>query len=117
MSRGGATLLLLALSAPAWAQPLVVGTPPVAAPPVQTCQTVTAGSAQSYACINESQRELVEHQKQALGASVPNANSPAPQLGLYNQAATREQYGSAFGHSVIPQRPPPPVYTNPLVPH
>lgn len=77
---------------------------------------VTAGSAESYACLNQVERDLVARQKAQLNGTVLNAGSPAPSLGLYNQAATREQYGGNFGHSAVPLRPPPPVFANPLLP-
>jgi hypothetical protein len=38
-------------------------------------------------------------------------------VNTFNQAASREQLGSAFGNSAIPQRPPPPVFVSPLVGH
>jgi hypothetical protein len=110
-------LVLVLLPGAAAAQGLVLGGDPASPPPqAQTCLSVTAGSAVSYSCLNARQKALVAQQKAGLAAAAPNQASPPPQLGLYNQAATREHLGTSFGHSVIPQAVPPPNYTSPLVP-
>jgi len=44
------------------------------------------------------------------------AQRPANQLGLFNRAATSHRMGNQFGHSVYPQRPPPPVVATPRIP-
>ena len=113
------TALLVCLPALAAAQGLVLGgTDTQPQPPdAKGCTSVTAGTATSYACINERERALVAQQRAGITAANPNQNSPSPSLGVFNQAATKEQFGNTFGRSVIPQAVPPPNYTNPLVPH
>lgn len=49
-------------------------------------------------------------------ASEAITQRPGNQLGLFNRAATGHRMGNTFGTSVYPQRPPPAVYTSPLLP-
>ena len=44
------------------------------------------------------------------------AQRPAHELGQVNQAATQHRMGNAWGHSVIPQRPPVPPPAPPRIP-
>ncbi|MET4684306.1 hypothetical protein [Brevundimonas faecalis] len=46
----------------------------------------------------------------AFDAPVPDARASDLTVGTVNQAATRQRLGSAFGHSVQPQRPARPVF-------
>jgi hypothetical protein len=81
----------------------------------QTCVDVRIGSTQYYDCVNRALALLVPSERFSAANSTPlTATSPPNETGTFNQAATREQLGSAFGHSVVPQRPPPPVYSLPL---
>lgn len=43
------------------------------------------------------------------------AAQPGTRLSLFNQAATSQRMGNAFGESVRPQRPPPPVFVSPVI--
>ena len=61
-------------------------------------------------CLNELFRSAAKPPVYDGGAMNPAA-IPAPAAGTYNQAAIREMLGQSFGHSVIPRRPAPPVYT------
>jgi hypothetical protein len=114
--------LLLLLPSLAAAQGLdLAGSPPPPSPSApqpagQACMSVTAGNAVALSCINAEQRALVQQHQATVAATTPSQNSAPQSLGLFNQAATREHLGSNFGHSVIPQRPPPPNYGNPLIP-
>jgi len=80
-----------------------------------TCVDVKIGDENYYNCLNERLRRLTLQPRFSSSDTAINAFSPAPQVGTFNQAATSERLGSAFGHSVIPQRPPPPVFSSPLV--
>jgi hypothetical protein len=76
---------------------------------------VTIGGERSYACINQQIARTIPPRRFTAGSDMPvTANVPAPAAGTFNQAATAEQLGSAFGHAVQPQRPPPPSYPAPL---
>ncbi len=81
-----------------------------AAPTTQTsCADVTAGTDRGYACLNQWIARQVPA-RPAPGADTLTATSPANAVGTFDQAATKERLGDAFGHSVVPQRPPPAVY-------
>ena len=79
------------------------------------CVDVRIGQETYYDCLNQKLRRLAEQSHGAPLESSVTATSPAPAVGTYNQAATRERMGNAFGISAFPQRPPPPVYVNPLI--
>jgi hypothetical protein len=81
----------------------------------QTCVDVQVGSDRSYSCLNRQLERLVPGKRPSSQDAPYSASSPAPQVGTFNQAATRERMGNAFGHSVVPQRPPPPVFTPPVL--
>jgi hypothetical protein len=84
----------------------------------QTCvQVEVPGEKPSvYNCLNQ------QLQQEALGAGRPQANapltatSPSNQVGTFNEQGVAEQYGQNFGKSVIPFRPPPPVFNNAIGP-
>ena len=71
------------------------------------CVDVQVGSARSYDCINQALKGDVANSGAAPDASTLSATSPAPRLGLYNQAGTREHLGANFGISAYPARPQP----------
>jgi hypothetical protein len=70
-----------------------------------TCVDVMVGSVQSYACLNQQLRRLTENIHGSNAEPDIRADSPAPATGTFNQAAEHERLGTAFGHSLIPQRP------------
>ncbi len=82
--------------------------------PGQTCvQVRIAGeTASPYNCLNQ------ELQQQVQGSGAPQPSlplgpaSPSNQIGTFNEQSVSEQYGKNFGKSVIPYRPPPPVFSN-----
>jgi hypothetical protein len=80
----------------------------------QTCvQVEIAGhKGQAYNCLNQ-ELQLQVQATQSGEPQVPlNANSPDNAVGNFNRAGVAEQYGQNFGKSVIPYRPPPPVFNN-----
>lgn len=73
----------------------------------------------SYACLTE--KLLPADAKKAARpggglASESIVQRPAPQLGLFNHAATSHRMGNTFGTSVYPQRPPAPPPGGPSIP-
>ena len=85
----------------------------------QPCVDVEIGGDRSayFKCLNEQIQKKVEHEHGTPQPTAPiNAQSPSNQVGTANDAAAREKMGNAFGKSATPQRPPKPVFTNPLVP-
>ncbi len=81
-----------------------------------TCVDVQIGDQRFYDCLNSHLRAVASARRPGLPEMPNAAGISAPAAGLFNQAATRERMGTAFGLSVTPQRPPPPVYANPLLP-
>ena len=69
------------------------------------CVDVQVGSARSYDCINQALKGDVASSRAAPDPSTLDATSPAPRIGLYNQAGTREHLGANFGISAFPARP------------
>jgi hypothetical protein len=82
----------------------------------QSCVDVKIGMEQYYSCLNQRLQSGIEQHRFTSRDAPYSATSAAPAVGGFNEAATRERLGNAFGHSVIPQRPPPPNFSSPLVP-
>lgn len=81
------------------------------------CVDVRIGSEPTFNCVNAQLARAIPPRRFTAGTALPVPTAvPAPAAGSFNQAASAEQYGTAFGHSVQPQRPPPPVYPAPLLP-
>jgi hypothetical protein len=80
----------------------------------QTCVQAQIGTEQAYSCLNDAFARLAGGAHTAPANGVLSAGSPAPAVGTFDQAATAERMGNAFGHSVIAQRPPPPVFALPF---
>jgi hypothetical protein len=81
----------------------------------QVCVDVRIGTEASYACLNDRLRQVANQSHFVANPAEVTVTSPAPAVGTFNQAATAERLGNAFGHSVYPQRPAPPQFPNPLV--
>jgi hypothetical protein len=83
----------------------------------QSCVDVKIGMEQYYSCLNQRLQSGVEQHRFTSRDAPYSAASPGPAVGSFNETATREQLGTAFGHSAVPQRPPPPNFASPLVAH
>jgi hypothetical protein len=104
---------VLLSTAPTHAQPAAAGAPTDAT----SCVDVQIGTDRYYSCLNRQWARMVPPTRFSSSADAPySATSPAPQVGTFNQAATAERLGSNFGKSVVPQRPPPAVFSSPLIP-
>lgn len=119
-----AVFSLCALGAPATAQAPRAQTPPPSQefilggdPPQsrsrQTCVDVEIGSDRAFGCINQQLRRQVDRANPGSIAPPFDARSQDIGIGLSNIPAVRQQYGPNFGRSVVPYRPPPPVFTAP----
>jgi len=81
----------------------------------KTCvQVEIAGqTASAFDCLNQ---QLQDQALAASGQNVPaaplGAGSAPNTVGLFNPFGVAEQYGKNFGVSVIPYRPPPPVFSS-----
>ena len=79
-----------------------------AAPPAATherCVEVEIGRDRSFNCINEQLKRQVDRINPVMNVAPIDATSQDIRVGVVNQAAVQQQYGSNFGRSVIPFRP------------
>jgi hypothetical protein len=69
-----------------------------------------------YNCLNQQLQQQTQGGQGAPGIPPVTSSSPSNQVGTFNRQGLSEQYGKNFGKSVIPYRPPAPVYGNSLHP-
>jgi hypothetical protein len=82
----------------------------------ERCVEVEIGHERSLGCLNEQLKRQVDRINPVPNIPPIDAKSQDIRVGVFNQMALRQQYGQNFGRSVIPFRPPPPVFTAPGVP-
>ena len=66
----------------------------------------------SLDCLNRGLKNSVDRVQPTMNVPPIDAHSSDLSIGLVNVPGVQQQYGSNFGRSVIPQRPPMPVYSN-----
>jgi hypothetical protein len=71
----------------------------------------------SIGCLNQQMRRQVDQVDPSLNVPPIDAKSPDLKVGVVNIPGVQQQYGQNFGHSVVPFRPPPPVYSSSLGRH
>jgi hypothetical protein len=78
----------------------------------QTCVQVEIGGQKPsvYNCLNQELQQQVQGANPAQPNLPLSATSPSNRVGTFNEQGVAEQYGQNFGKSVIPYRPPTPVY-------
>lgn len=81
---------------------------------VQRCIEVQIGNEKSFDCFNQSFRRQVDRVNPVLNQPPISAGSSDTRVGAVNVPAVRQQYGTSFGRSVIPQRPAPPIFSGGL---
>jgi hypothetical protein len=59
--------------------------------------------------LQDAAKQAQDRAKDQPVANTPTATSPDTQIGVANQAATKQRLGDNFGKSVLPQRPAPAV--------
>lgn len=82
-------------------------------PPAATferCVEVEVGGERSFGCLNQKLKREVERTNPSLNLPPLDARSPDIRVGNANEAAIRQQYGSNYGKSVVPFRPPVATY-------
>jgi hypothetical protein len=84
----------------------VIGGQPPSAPNFQQCIEVEIGGDRSFGCLNQKLKREVERVNPSLNLPPLDARSPDVRVGNVNEAAVRQQYGSNYGRSVVPFRPP-----------
>lgn len=72
------------------------------------------GSNKAMDCLNQRLKREVDRVNPVANVAPIDARSPDIRTGVVNIPAVQQQYGRNFGVSVIPYRPPPPVFTMPL---
>jgi hypothetical protein len=99
---------------PAAPREVTIGGQSSSAQSFQRCVDVEIGGDHALDCLNQQLKREVERVNPTLNVPPLDARSSDVRVGNVNEAAIRQQYGSNYGRSVIPFRPPPPVF---FVPH
>jgi hypothetical protein len=89
---------------------IIGGQPP---PNFQQCIEVEIGGERGFGCLNQQLKREVDRVNSSLNLPPLDARSSDVRVGNVNEAAVRQQYGSNYGRSVFPSRPPPPVFVVP----
>jgi hypothetical protein len=85
---------------------------------VEHCVEVQIGNEKSgFNCLNDELKQKVDRVNPQANIPPLDARSPDIKIGVVNVPGVQQQYGSNFGKSVIPFRPPPPVFVSPLARH
>jgi len=98
---------------------IIGSSPQAAAAATETCVEVEIGGerAPTLNCINHRLKQQVDRIQPSMNLAPLDAKSQDLRVGTFNESAVRQQYGQNFGRSVVPYRPPPLVFSNPLVHH
>ena len=91
----------------------IIGGNPRPAPTLERCVEVEIGSDSALGCLNQKLKREVDRVNPSINLPPLDARSSDLRVGNVNEAAVRQQYGSNYGRSAIPFRPPVPVYTLP----
>jgi hypothetical protein len=75
----------------------------------ERCVDVQIGSDGAFGCLNQKLRREVDKVNPSLNPAPIDARSSDIRVGNVNETAVRQQYGSNYGRSVIPFRPPVPA--------
>jgi len=82
--------------------------------PSAGCVEVQTGNTRGFKCLNQQLQRQVERINPSVNLPPVDAKSSDIKIGIVNMPAVQQQYGSNFGRSVIPFRPPLPTYTSPV---
>ncbi len=91
-------------------EPIIIGGKQPPAPTYERCVEVEIGGESTLGCLNQRLKRQVDRVAPSINLPPLDARSPDVRVGNVNEAAVREQYGPNYGRSVIPFRPPAPVY-------
>ncbi|ABD88541.1 hypothetical protein [Rhodopseudomonas palustris] len=92
---------------------IIIGGTKAVTTPYERCVEVEIGGQNALGCLNQKLRREVERVSPSFNLPPIDARSPDVRVGNANEAAIRQQYGSNYGRSIYPFRPPPPVYVMP----
>ncbi|RED35195.1 hypothetical protein BJ123_10939 [Rhodopseudomonas thermotolerans] len=105
-----------AAQAPGGAEPgnrpasIMIGGASPPAPRIERCVEVEIGGANALGCLNQKLQREVAKVNPTINLPPLDARSADVRIGNVNEAAVRQQYGANYGQSVVPFRPPAPVY-------
>lgn len=85
---------------------MVIGGNPPSSSSLERCVDVQIGGDNAYSCLNQKLKREVDRTNPSVAPPTLNARSPDVAVGNVNEAAVREQYGSNYGRSAVPYRPP-----------
>jgi hypothetical protein len=81
-----------------------------AAAAAERCVEVEIGASKSMDCLNQQLKREVDRVNPTVNQPPIDARSPDTKVGVVNIPGVQQQYGRNFGLSVVPDRPPPPIY-------
>jgi hypothetical protein len=99
-----------AVELPAEHRETIIGGTPSSVTAYERCVDVEIGGDRSLGCLNQKLKREVERINPSINTPPLDARSPDVRVGNVNEAAVRQQYGSNYGRSVYPFRPPPPTF-------
>lgn len=91
-------------------QGVMIGGTPSQSQSFERCVDVQVGGENAFGCLNEKLKREVNRVNPSINAPPLDARSPDVRVGNVNEAAIREQYGSNYGRSAFPYRPPAVTY-------
>jgi hypothetical protein len=100
-------------TAPAERQSIIIGGKQPPTSPFERCVEVEIGGENALGCLNQKLRREVDRVNPSLNLPPLDARSSDVRVGNVNEAAVRQQYGSNYGRSAYPFRPPPMNYALP----
>jgi hypothetical protein len=80
---------------------------------LERCVEVEIGKDSAFGCINQKLKREVDRVNPTINLPPLDARSPDVRVGNVNEAAVRQQYGSNYGRSAFPFRPPTPTFVLP----
>jgi hypothetical protein len=92
---------------------IIIGGNPSPPRTLERCVDVQIGSDSAFGCLNQKLSREVDRVNPSLNLPPIDARSSDVRVGNVNEAAVRQQYGSNYGRSAFPFRPPPPLLVLP----
>jgi hypothetical protein len=93
-------------SAPSHQGVIIGGTPPQSQTFERCVDVQVGGERNAFGCLNEKLKREVNRVNPSMNLPPLDARSSDVRVGNVNEAAIREQYGSNYGRSAVPFRPP-----------
>jgi hypothetical protein len=84
-----------------------------ARPARERCVDVEIGGEHAFGCLNQELKRQADRANPTLNVPPIDAKSSDIRVGVFNEPGVRQQYGQNFGRSVVPYRPPPPIFSAP----